>query len=218
MRFAGPPGWRRIPPVTRALLALVAAGYLLTLGWPVGAAWLVLAPGAVLEGQVWRLLTYAFVNASIGGVLFGLLLFWSLGSEMEPRWGSRRFAYFLATATIVAGGFGIFVGGGVGISPALLALIFAWMLEGPSQSLLFFGAFPMTRLAFAAIALVLVVFGELEGSRSLPRLLFVLGGLPVAWLFTRRFRGGGPRFPRVRNPFRRRRFTVVDSGSDSRVH
>jgi hypothetical protein len=95
------------------------------------------------------------------------------------------------------------------------------MLEGPSQSLLFFGVFPMTRLAFAAIALVLVVFGELESSRSLMRLLFILGGLPVAWLFARGLRGGGrggPRFPRVRNPFRRRRFTLVGTDSDFRVH
>jgi membrane associated rhomboid family serine protease len=217
-RFATPPGWRRIPPVTRAVLVLVAAGYLLTLAAPGVAAWLVLAPGAVFAGQVWRLLTYTLVNASIGSVLFGLLLFWSLGSEMEPRWGSRRFAAFLAASTLVAGSLGLFVGGGVGLSPTLLALIFAWMLEGPSQSLLFFGAFQMTRLAFAAIAFVLVVFGELESTRSLPRLLFVLGGLPISWLFTRGFRGGGPRFPRVRNPFRRRRFTVVDPGRDSRLH
>ncbi|MDL2718349.1 MAG: rhomboid family intramembrane serine protease [Acidobacteriota bacterium] len=217
-RFAMPPGWRRIPPVTRGVLVLVAAGYLLTLAAPGVAVWLVLAPGAVLAGQLWRLLTYAFVNASIGSVLFGLLLFWSLGSEMEPRWGSRRFGLFLATATVLAGFFGVFVGGGAGISPALLALIFAWMLEGPSQSLLFFGVFPMTRLGFAALAFVLVVFSELEATRSLFRLLFVLGGLPIAWLFTRGFRGGGPRFPRVRNPFRRRRFTVVDTGRDSRIH
>jgi len=217
-RFAAPPGWRRIPPVTRWVLVLVGAGYLLTLAWPAGAIWLIVAPGAVLTGQVWRLLTYAFVNASIGSVLFGLLLFWSLGSEMEPRWGSRRFGLFLAAATALAGLFAIFVGGGAGISPALLALIFAWMLQGPSQSLLFFGVFPMTRLAFAAIALVLVVFGELESTRSLPRLLFVLGGLPVAWYFSRGFPRGGPRFPRLRNPFRRRRFTVVDTGRDFRVH
>ncbi|MGA7990286.1 MAG: rhomboid family intramembrane serine protease [Thermoanaerobaculia bacterium] len=216
-RFSVPPGWRRIPPVTRALLALVGVGYLLTLAWPVAGAWLALAPGPVFAGQVWRLLTYAAVNVSIGGVLFGLLLFWSLGSEQEPRWGSRRFAAFLAASTLLAGCLGLFVGGGVGLSPTLLALIFAWMLEGPSQKLLFFGAFPMTRLAFAAIAFVLVVFGELESTRSLPRLLFVLGGLPVAWLFVRGPRGS-PRLPRLRNPFLRRRFTVVDSDPAHRVH
>lgn len=216
-RFAAPPGWGRIPLVTRAVLVLVAAGYLLTLAWPAAALWLVLLPGAPFVWQLWRLLTYAFVNASIGAVLFGLLLFWSLGSELEPRWGSRRFALFLVAATIVAGGFGLLVGGGAGISPALLALIFAWMLEAPSQSLLFFGVFPMTRLAFAAVALVLVAFGELEGSRAPLRLLFVLGGLPVSWFFVRGPRGR-PRFPRIRNPFRRRRFTVVDTGRDFRVH
>ena len=134
------------------------------------------------------------------------------------RTARDRFALFLVAATAAAGVLGVFVGGGAGLAPALLALIFAWMLEGPSQSLLFFGVFPMTRLAFAALALILVVFSELEATRSLLRLLFVLGGLPVAWLFARGLgggRGGGPRFPRVRNPFRRRRFTVV--GSDT-VH
>src|SRR5512135_938328 len=167
MRFATPPGWRRIPPVTRALLVLVAAGYLLTLVWPAGAVWLVLAPGAVLAGQVWRLLTYAFVNASIGAVLIDLLLLWQIGSELEPRWGSRRFGAFVAASTLLAGALGIFVGGGAGLAPTVLALIFAWMLEAPSQSLLFFGVFPMTRLGFAALAFVLIVFSELEATRSL---------------------------------------------------
>jgi membrane associated rhomboid family serine protease len=217
-RFAAPPGWRRIPLVTRALLALVASGYLLWLAWPLAAAWLVLAPRAVLAGQVWRLLTYALMSASITGVLFDLLMTWSLGSAIEPRWGSRRFALFVVSATALAGALGLLVGGGAGLAPTVLALIFAWMLEGPSQPVSLFGLFPMTRLGLAILALVFLVFSELESTRSLPRLLFVLGGLPVAWLFTRGFRGGGPRFPRVRNPFRRRRFTVVESGSDSRVH
>jgi membrane associated rhomboid family serine protease len=217
VRFAMPPGWRRIPPVTRAILVLVAAGYLLTLAWPAGAAWLVLAPGAVFEGQVWRLFTYAFVNASIGAVLVDLLLMWQMGGEMEPRWGSRRFGAFLAASTLLAGALGLLVGGGAGFAPTVLALIFAWMLEGPSQKILFFGVFPMARLGFAALAFVLVVFSELEATRSLLRLLFVLGGLPVAWLFVRGPRGG-PRIPRMRNPFRRRRFTVVGPGRDYRVH
>jgi membrane associated rhomboid family serine protease len=217
MRFAAPPGWRRIPPVTRALLVLVGAGYLLTLAAPAAAVWLVLAPGAVLAGQVWRLFTYAFVNASIGAILVDLLLMWQMGGEMEPRWGSRRFGAFLAASTLLAGALGLLVGGGAGLAPTVLALIFAWMLEGPSQKILFFGVFPMSKLGFAALAFVLVVFSELEATRSLLRLLFVLGGLPVAWLFVRGPRGG-PRMPRIRNPFRRRRFTVVGPGRDYRVH
>jgi membrane associated rhomboid family serine protease len=216
-RFATPPGWHRIPPVTRALLVLVGAGYLLTLAWPAAAAGLVLAPGAVLAGQVWRLVTYAVVNASIGAVLVDLLLMWQMGSEMEPRWGSRRYGAFLAASTLLAGALGLLVGGGAGLAPTVLALIFAWMLEGPSQKILFFGVFPMTRLGFAALAFVLVVFSELEATRSLLRLVFVLGGLPVAWLFARGPRDG-PRFPRIRNPFRRRRFTVVGPDRDYRVH
>jgi membrane associated rhomboid family serine protease len=217
VRFATPPGWRRIPAVTRSLLVLVAAGYLLTLAWPAAAAWLVLAPGAVLAGEVWRLVTYAVVNASIGAVLVDLLLMWQMGSEMEPRWGSRRFGAFLAASTLLAGALGLLVGGGAGLAPTVLALIFAWMLEGPSQKILFFGVFPMSRFGFAVLAFVLVVFSELESTRSLPRLLFVLGGLPVSWLFVRGPRGG-PRLPRIRNPFRRRRFTVVGPGRDYRVH
>lgn len=217
-RFAAPPGWRRIPPVTRALLVLVAAGYLLTLAAPAVAAWLVLSPGAVLAGQVWRLLTYGLVSASITGVLFDLLMTWSLGSAIEPGWGSRRFAFFVVAAAALAGALGALVGGGAGLAPIVLALIFAWMLEGPSQPVSLFGLLPMTRLGLAVLALVVVVFSELESNRYLPRLLFVLGGLPVAWLFVRGVRGGGPRLPRMRNPFRRRRFTVVDPGRDVRVH
>lgn len=217
LQFGGPPSWRRIPPVTRAALVLVAAGYLLTLLWPAGAVWLILAPRAVLAGEVWRLLTYAVVTSSIGAVLIDLLLLWQMGSELEPRWGSRKFALFLVLATLASGVLGAVVGGGAGLSPTVLAVIFAWMLEAPSQSLLFFGVVPMSRFAFAALAAVLVVFSELEATRSLLRLLFVLGGLPVAWLFVKGpFRGGGgPRFPRMPR-FGRRRFSIV-TGSD-RVH
>ena len=73
-----------------------------------------------------------------------------------------------------------------------------------------------TRLASDALGLSLLTLANSAELRD--SLLFVLGGLPISWLFTRGFRGGGPRFPRIRNPFRRRRFAVVDSGSDVRVH
>jgi membrane associated rhomboid family serine protease len=226
LRWAGPPGWRRIPPVTRGVLLATAAGYVLTLFLPVFAGFFALLPGRLLAGEVWRLVTYPLVNVSIFSVLWDLLLVWSFGSEIEPRWGSRRFAVFLLLASASAAVLGTLTawlvpasvfGGGSGFAPPLVALIVAWTLEGPSRPTNFFGVLPMTRLGFAAIALALVVFGELEQSRSLARLVFILGGLPVAWLFTRGL-GGGPRFRRFRFWGRRRVFHVVGREDDTRVH
>ena len=211
--------------MTRGALVVSTAGYLATLLLPLTAGWLAVAPAAVFSGQAWRLVTYPVVNAGILSFLCGLLLLWSFGSEMEARWGSRRFVLFLLSATVLAGFVGVlsawlfplsFFESGFGLAPPLTALIVAWTLVGPRLPANFFGVFPTTRLGFAAICLALVVFSELEHTRSLSRLLFVLGGLPVAWLFERK---GGPRFRvwRLRSPWSRRKFRVV-SREDERVH
>ena len=77
--FAGPPGWSRLPNVTRALLVLTAAGYL--------AGVLRLAPMLLLTVfperiwpalELWRLVTYPLVVIGIFNVLFGLLILWML--------------------------------------------------------------------------------------------------------------------------------------------
>lgn len=232
VRFAGPPGWRRLAPVTRASLVLTAAGYLL--GVLFGTGWLgatALVPELVLRsGQVWRLVSYPLAVVGVLNLLFGLLLLWSFGAELEPEWGSRSYALFLFLATASAGLLGggaalLFRDGaftGDGLSAVLTAIIVAWTLEGPSLQTNFFGILPMTRKGFALLAVVLVALAEIEASRSftgavragpfLTRLLFVLGGIPVAFLLARRrFLGPGLRVPRL---FRRRRFRVVRGEDD----
>jgi membrane associated rhomboid family serine protease len=226
VRFVGPPGWRRMPPVTRGTLVLTAFGYLGTLlvrGW---AGWLTAVPERIWPGlELWRLVTYPVVNVGIVSLLFGLLLLWSFGSELEPEWGSRGYALFLVLATISGGALGAGTalllgesfGAGFGLAGPVTAVIAAWTLEGPSRPTNFFGILPMTRLVFGVLAVLVVAFGELEQTHSLARLVFVLGGLPVAWLWGRRRPPGAPRSPRIPRLFRRRRFRVV-SGDDLRVH
>ncbi len=226
VRFVGPPGWRRLPPVTRATLVLAASGYLAALFPAVPAGLLTAVPDRIWPGlELWRLVTYPVVNVGIVSILFGLLLLWSFGAELEPEWGSRRYALFLLLATLSGGVLGtaaafLFGGGfgaGYGLAGPLTAVIVAWTLEGPSRPTNFFGVLPMNRLVFGAIAVLVVAFGELEQTHSLARLVFVLGGLPVSWHFARRGGRGGP--PSIRTPrfLRRRRFRVVPSG-DFRVH
>ncbi len=231
IRFAGPAGWRFLPPVTRATLALSVAGYLMALLAPAAARFLVADPFSIVRRlEIWRLLTYPLVLQGIWNLLFGLLLFWALGSELEPSWGSRRYALFLVAATVCAAGLGVVASlllpagldlPGYGISGLLTATIAAWALVGPRLPVSFFGVLPMTRGGFALLSLVIVVFGELEASRSLVRLLFLLGGLPVSWLWTRG-RGiwpgpsgrGGRRF----GFGARRRFRVVQPEKPGRFH
>lgn len=227
LRWAGPPGWRRLPAVTRATLVLTVAGYLASLIPSVPVAVLTAVPGRIWPGlELWRLLTYPLVNVGIVSVLFSLLLLWSFGSELEPAWGSRGYALFLALATISGGVLGVATsfllaspfGAGFGLAGPLTAVIAAWMFEGPNLPTNFFGVLPMTRKVFALIAIVVVAFGEIEQTHSVARLAFVLGGLPVSWWWAKRGRRlaarGGPSLPRF---FRRRRFRVVP-GENDRIH
>jgi len=226
VRFVGPPGWRRMPPVTRGTLVLTVLGYLATLfpALPVGL--LTAVPDRIVPGgELWRLVTYPIVNVGIVSVLFSLLLLWSFGSELEPEWGSRSYALFLVLATLSGGilgvGAALLLGGafgtGYGLAGPLTAVIAAWTLEGPSRPTNFFGVLPMTRKVFGVIAIVVVAFGEIEQTHSVARLVFVLGGLPVAWWWARRRRPGGRISLRPPRFLRRRRFRVV-GGGDERIH
>ena len=64
---------------------------------------LLLVPGEVLRGWVWELLSYAFVENSPMGVIFGALILWQLGGALEQSWGSRRMTLFAVGTTVLAG-------------------------------------------------------------------------------------------------------------------
>ncbi len=226
IRYVGPPGWRRLGPVTRATLVLTVVGYLAGVVPELPVGLLTAVPEKVWPGlEFWRLVTYPLVNVGIVSVLFGLLILWSFGSELEPEWGSGGYALFLLLATLSGGALGIAAslllaspfGSGYGLAGPLTAVIVAWTLEGPSRPTNFFGVLPMTRKVFGVIAIVVVAFGEIEQTHSVARLVFVLGGLPVAWWWARRRPPGGRISLRPPRFLRRRRFRVV-GGDEERVH
>lgn len=218
VRYVGPPGWRRLGPVTRALLLLTAGGYLASFSLPVRAL-LVTAPPLVARGEVWRLLTYPIVNLGIVNVVLLLLFLWFTSPELESDLGSASFAAFLAAATIAGSAAstalsllwpGAGMASGYGIGGPLSAIVVSWALLGPSLPLRYFGVVPLTRRGFAVVTLVINTFIELEQTRCLAGVVFVLGGLPVAWYWARGRRGRGVRFTwRVPRFLRRRRFRVV---------
>ena len=57
--------------------------------------------GALLAGQIWRVITFVFVPFSGGGplsVVLGIYFTWFIGTALEKEWGDFRFNLYLLLA------------------------------------------------------------------------------------------------------------------------
>lgn len=61
-----------------------------------------LDPGRVLQGEVWRLFTFAFVppQTALIWAIFGWLIFYFFGTTLENSWGTYRYNVFLGIGLI----------------------------------------------------------------------------------------------------------------------
>jgi len=97
-------------------IALVVAwviAFLLAMGQPQILSLMVLQPDLVMQGQVWRLVTFLLLPPVVPGSLtagiflfFACYLFWIFGGALEQQWGTFRFNVYLLIGwlmTVVAG-------------------------------------------------------------------------------------------------------------------
>jgi membrane associated rhomboid family serine protease len=61
---------------------------------------LLLEPAAVLRGEFWQLLTYAFLQTGILDILFGMLTLWFTGALLEGAYGSRWLSELYFTSAV----------------------------------------------------------------------------------------------------------------------
>jgi membrane associated rhomboid family serine protease len=115
--------------------------HLLVFARPDAARLLWLDPGAVLHGEVWRVLTFLFAPA---GPVSGTGLFWTalylwflhtMGTSLEAQWGSFRFDLFFLLGAVGTLLVGFFVGPVTGEWVAT-ALLLAFAVEFPDYEVL----------------------------------------------------------------------------------
>lgn len=99
----------------------------------------VLIPEAVVHGQIWRLVTYSFINEwGLLYIIFDLLALWMFGAEFEERWGSSIFLqfYFFCTVgaalIVIAIAYGFSAAGILGMTPT----VFTMGVGGPLYGIL----------------------------------------------------------------------------------
>ena len=138
---------------------------------------------AILQGQVWRLITYP-LTYSAGNILLTaitLLCYYSLGRAMENVWGTLRFNLFYLTGVVMMDVYCLLFGGQADVVYLNLSLFLAYATLFPDAHFLLFFIIPVKAWIFALVDLVFVVIGLV--SYPFPYNLFPVIALANYFLF-----------------------------------
>jgi membrane associated rhomboid family serine protease len=131
-------------------------------GFPLG-AWTAFVPSKVLQGQLWRLVTWPYVEDHPISLIFNVLMHIWFSAELCRNWGVRRFLaiYFgfiagAAALTLLVGFLWhdvMFVGysGGGAIADAM---IIAWATMFPTREIYIYFVLPLRGRGLIAVTLV----------------------------------------------------------------
>ena len=170
-----------------------------------------LRPVAVVHGQIWQLVTYAFFHDphSVMHLLFNMLGLWMFGAQFETDFGTRKFYEFYfwcvvgaAVTTLAVGAFGIFVASyspwllffkmgqiwqqaTIGASGGVYGLLIAFgILNGDRQVYIF--PFPIAIKAryIVAIWIFIAFVSAFNGANGIAEFAH-LGGAFFGWAYLR---------------------------------
>ena len=178
-------------------------------------------PAEVLQGQVWRAVTWPFVDGISLWSILTLVLLWYFGRDLENQVGRRPmmslYVALWAILTAVAFVVGLAMGGGVlaGLDSIQFVVLLLWIAENPRRPF-FFGipAWVVGAVLVALQVLSYIAIRDLAGLASLVGTFFVAAvvarrfGLlsDLSWLPGRRGsaprirQGGGVRAPQAAAP------------------
>jgi len=222
MARGGPVTTFGFPPFTRAVKTLIIANVAVYLGMMLSRLtvpalavyadyYLYLRPVAVVHGQIWQLLSYAFFHDphSITHLLFNMLGLWMFGAQFEMDFGTRRFYEFYfwcvvgaSLTTVAVGALGILAyqhvpiplfavmgqiwqQATIGASGGIYGLLIAFgILNGDRQVYVF--PFPIAIKAryIVAIWLFIAFVSAFSGSNGVAEFAH-LGGALFGWLYLR---------------------------------
>ena len=206
-----------LPPVVKWLLivnvSLFAAAYLFHI-FRLGDAWFALAldrhlplNSEITQLRPWQFITYQFLHADFMHIGLNMFALWMLGSEVEERWGYKRFLSYYLTCGV--GGALLHLGATyafgwqpsrlIGASGAVAGVLLAFGLMFPNRLILFIFIPLPARL-------LVLVYAAVETARALATAggyvvmnvahFAHLGGILVGYLYFKMMKPDPPRIQR----------------------
>ena len=116
---------------------------------------------AILQGQVWRLITYplTLMNSNILFMLISLLCYYSLGSAMERLWGTFKFNLFYFSGVLLMDLYGMIFGCNADVYYLNMSLFLGFATLYPQSGFLLFFIIPVKAWAFALFDLAVIFIG-----------------------------------------------------------
>ncbi|MCX7624802.1 MAG: rhomboid family intramembrane serine protease [Candidatus Sumerlaeaceae bacterium] len=182
-------------PVIRWLIYTCVVGFLLVAFFPnlivslMGASFRT----TLLRGNLWQLITYAFVHASFAHLFFNLFSLWMFGTRLERRWGSRAFLRFAVVVIVgsvlthlvltpLVGQASVFI---IGISGLVYGVLFAYAYYYPDEVVYVQFLIPLQVKYFVALLGLIAFLSSVQTSGGGIAHLTHLGGLLFGYLFVR---------------------------------
>ncbi len=150
-------------------------------------------PSAVWSGEVWRLLTYAFLHEPTGlpwHILFNMLFLWWFGKDMEDLYGSREFLAFYLVSAVLGGA--AFVGWEtishqahpcIGASGAVTAVMVLYALHYPRHQIWVWGILPVSIWLFVAFQVGMDFLTFMGGRQTTTAVTVHLAGAAFGFLY-----------------------------------
>ena len=157
-----------IPHLTNYILVCYVIGYLLSMTKTSLISYLYLEPGLILQGQIWRLITWVLVPgmSNILFVLIMLMFYYSLGTTLERTWGTFRYTLYIFSGLLftVIGAFLLyFIEGGYVLFAGMfstyyisMSILLAFAVSYPDMRVLLYFVIPikMKWMAFVYVAMI----------------------------------------------------------------
>lgn len=145
--------------------------------WPIGSG----------RFDLWQLVSYMFLHASLGHIFFNLFALWMFGQAIENFWGTERFVLYYFLTGIGAALLHMFIGGGgaptLGASGAVYGILLAFGMMFPERPImLLIPPIPIKAKYFVAIFGVIELVSGITRTDSGVAHFAHLGGMIVGFI------------------------------------
>lgn len=180
--------------ISQWMLVTIVASVVAALDGGFVARWTGLCPSRVLHGEIWRLVTWPFVEPGPLGLIVTVLTIYRFGGELAARLGDRRLRRFMIHVLLAAAGatclLALVLGRGellhLGGWAVADALVIAWARQFPDATLTIYGLLTLNgralvRFTLATNVVFAIYFGPLAVAPELAACA-AAAAYPRSWL------------------------------------